>query len=136
MQLGLPVHNHRISPVLDTARTLQIYQIEGSKLSGSIKSLDLIHEHPGNRSEFIALTGINVLICGGLSKDLAVRLRKLGVQVIPWIAGRIETIVDAYCHGEFTGEKFTMPGCRDRNRQCGQQRRCRKGHRRNGGQQV
>jgi len=124
MRLGIPVHNQRVSPVLDTAKTMRVYQLVDSRISESFQSVDLDQMHSGHRADKIADTDIDVLICGGLSREMAIRLQKREIQVIAWVAGKIETVVNAFCNSELTFEKFTMPGCQRRNRNCRRQRRC------------
>ena len=44
-----------------------------------------------------------------------------GIEVVPWLRGRIDCVIDAYINSGLNDTNFTMPGC------CGQRRRGRGG---------
>lgn len=119
MKIAMPIWNERISPVMDTANQLLIIKIEnGTELSQSIKTLpqrNMVH-----RVQFIISIGIDILICGAISRLLENILIHHGLKVIPWIKGDIEEIITAYLNGNLQKIDFNLPGCR---------RRCRQGKR-------
>ena len=124
MKLAIPVWNDRISPVMDTARQLSMIELEKDReLSRSMESLnDIILP---KRAHFLADLGVDVLICGAISRPLAESLIACGVTIIPWIAGDIDEVIEAFISGHLSDPCFLMPGCRRRG---GGQFRRRRGH--------
>ena len=121
MKLSVPVCAGRISPVFDVARRLLLVDIEGSGEVGrheeSIPEID-----PMVRARHVAGLGVNVLICGGISRTLEMMLVATGVKVIPETCGPVEEVIRAFVSGEFTDRSFLMPGCCRRKRYRGGQR--------------
>jgi len=64
--------------------------------------------------------GIDVLICGAVSRQLEEKLVASGIEVVAEIRGRFEEVVRAYAEGRLIQPRFQMPG------QHGRRRRARK----------
>lgn len=125
MKIALPVFHNRISPVFDTSQRILVLDIE----NGSECSRD---EHPltetamGRRVAYLSGLGIQVLLCGAISKPMADMLQAAEIQVIPFIAGEVEQVLEGYKTQKLGDARFQMPGC------CrGRQRRLRGRGRRN-----
>ena len=56
--------------------------------------------------------GVRTLLCGGISTDLAREIEAGGVEVIPWVSGEVNEVLDAYLGGRLPDPRLTMPGCR------------------------
>ena len=126
MKVAIPIWNGRISPVLDVARHLLVVEIDGGVEAGrreeAIDGTDL-----ARRAERVIRAGVDVLICGAISRPLETMLVASGVEVIPHTCGPVEDVLRALLTGQFTAESFLMPGC------CGQRRRFRRGRLGDGG---
>ena len=77
--------------------------------------------HPMLRARHLDALGVNVLICGGISRPLEAMLVSAGVTVIPDTCGPAEDIIRSFVSGEFTDRSFLMPGCCRRKRHRGGQ---------------
>lgn len=132
MRLGISVHNKRVSPVLDTACQLEVLQMDAGEQPGISERVQLPGTSAPDQAEALRRAGIDVLICGGLSREMAWYLNRYNIRVIPWIAGWVETVMNAYSRGELDSGQFAMPGCGRRRFQ----RRRHRGRRQrgNGGQ--
>lgn len=76
----------------------------------------------------IASLGVEVLICGAVSRVMEEMLAQRGIQIIPHICGDVEEVLSCYLAGETPQSRFGMPGCCGRRRRRGQHgRRCRNG---------
>ena len=73
------------------------------------------------RVQKLSELGVDVLICGALSRPLEAMLTAAGVKVIARICGGVEEVLDAYRTGRLGDPAFAMPGC------CGQKRRRHRG---------
>jgi predicted Fe-Mo cluster-binding NifX family protein len=111
MKVAVPVWENNISPVLDAAKTIRIYEIDES-------GVNILREiNFGNDQRDVALMiseNAEVLICGALSDSLEARLNALGVKVHPWVMGGIEDIIKCYSAGLISFKENSMPGCRRR----------------------
>jgi predicted Fe-Mo cluster-binding NifX family protein len=128
MRAALTVWDGRISPVFDVSREVLIVTIEnGAVVTRSIENieapttvlkLDRLLEH-----------GVETLICGAISEPLHHELTSRGVEVISFVAGEIDEVVDGFLRGALPTPALSMPGC------CGRQHRFRGGggRRRRGG---
>jgi len=69
---------------------------------------------PVRRAVQLAETGIEVLVCGAISRTLHELLTARGIAVLPFMAGDLQEIVACWVDGRLPGEAFVMPGCRRR----------------------
>jgi predicted Fe-Mo cluster-binding NifX family protein len=123
MQVAITVWKKRVSPLFDSARTIVILKIEGGReLERAEASLDMSMPH--SRVQRLHQLGVEVLICGAISRPLAVLCDSAGIEVIPWVAGELDRIIEAFITNSLLDPLLTMPGCR---------RRLRKGRRRGAG---
>ena len=54
--------------------------------------------------------GVDVLICGAISRTFSDLLEASGIDIIQGISGKIEEILKAYFNGALIQTKFLMPG--------------------------
>jgi predicted Fe-Mo cluster-binding NifX family protein len=124
MRVAIPTWNGAISPVFDVARRLLVVDIEGgSEVSRNETMLE--DTQFASRVNRVSDIGVNVLICGAISRPLEAMLASSGVRVIAQTCGSTEDVLRAFASGQLTDTAFVMPGC------CGRRRRFR-GHRHNG----
>jgi len=119
-RVAMPIWNDRISPVFDCARRLVVF--ERGESDHMVKSDVALDDVPVPcRGLELARLGVNVLICGAITRSLAAALDASGVTVIPFVSGEIEEVLRAYENGQLVQGTFDMPGCRGRMRKgkCG-----------------
>lgn len=114
--VAIPEWEGRVSPVFDVARQVVmmtidkgvVLQREGYVLAeGSLSS----------RSQQLADRGVNVLICGGVSDALRVKLEQRHIRILPHRCGPVDEVLRAFLEGRLDEKCFSMPGCH-----CGQRR--------------
>lgn len=119
VRIGIPHHFGRVSPVLDVAGNLQIYEVEENHARRGeeryLNSRDLYL-----RAKEVSAFGIAAVICGAVSRPLEVALTLMGLRVIAFVRGHIDDVADAFAKGQLQSEAFQMPGCR---RRTGRQRK-------------
>jgi predicted Fe-Mo cluster-binding NifX family protein len=129
MRIAVPVWRDRVSPVFDVAGNLLLVDLEdGAPLQRSDANIreDDIHARVQKLSEL----GVDILICGAISRPLETILTAAGVKVIARICGGVEEVLGAYRSGRLGDPAFAMPGCCGRRQDFGHRRRCRNGGRR------
>ncbi|MCU0599507.1 MAG: hypothetical protein MUE70_09665 [Desulfobacterales bacterium] len=109
MKIALTVWENRISPVFDAATMILLAEIQG----GGISSRQFLPFNPSvswRLGEMLKGMGVNVLICGAISKVPANILTVSGIKLIPFISGETEKILAAYAKGSPIIPAFSMPG--------------------------
>jgi predicted Fe-Mo cluster-binding NifX family protein len=110
MLLAIPVWQGRVSPVFDVAEQLLLVELDGShELSRRRESL--ANEEPALRARRVADLGVDTLICGAISQPLESLLTAEQIEVVPWMCGDAEEILQAFRAGGLADGRFVMPGC-------------------------
>lgn len=110
MKVAIPTWMERISPVFDVASRLLVLDIEDGREQGrSEASLD--QTESAQRAEQLAACGVDLLICGGISRMLELTLADKGIRTVARICGPVEDVIQAFLAGRLKDEKFLMPGC-------------------------
>lgn len=110
MIAAIPVWNRRISPVFDTAERVLIARLEGGRIEDRTEAL-LIDLTPLEKIRLLKSSHVDLVICGGLSRLYSRLLLAERIEVIPWMSGDVEEILQAYCEGVLEPGDFRMPGC-------------------------
>jgi predicted Fe-Mo cluster-binding NifX family protein len=114
----MPIWERRVAPLFDTAAQLLLVDVDGA--TESRRTTVPLPEHlPAQRVRRLSELGAGVLICGGISRPLAVLVMAAGVQVVPWVAGPVDQVLQAYERGKLPNPAFVMPGCWGHRRRCG-----------------
>jgi predicted Fe-Mo cluster-binding NifX family protein len=109
MRIAVPIWEDKISPVLDTASRLLIVDIKDHKAEASFETYLEDQDYP-QRCLRIQGMGIDVLICGAVSRPFLRMLMASGMQIIPGVSGNPDEILAAYLSGTIHQEEFLMPG--------------------------
>jgi len=111
MKVGIPVWCERVSPVLDTATTLTVVDLD----AGGAETERAVAELPlgplPRRVAAVAALGLDALICGAVSRPLHEMLEASGVRVVPWVSGEVGEVLSAFGAAGALDARFAMPGC-------------------------
>ena len=55
--------------------------------------------------------GVDVLICGAISRALANMVTASGIQLLPYVTGRVNDVLLAYLNDQLVQAQFIRPGC-------------------------
>jgi predicted Fe-Mo cluster-binding NifX family protein len=111
MRLAIPIWDDRVSPVLDTASRLLLIEVENGAETSRFEVL-LEEKELARRCLRIQGLGVNVLICGAVSRPFLKMLVSSGITLIPEISGAVEEVLQAYFKGTLSQTRFLMPGCK------------------------
>ncbi|HOO89840.1 MAG TPA: hypothetical protein PLA74_03350 [Syntrophales bacterium] len=110
MKLAMPVWNDSISTVLDFSDGLLVIDFE----AGVIHNRYMVNfagvTMVGKVAKLREL-GIQVLICGAVSRSMERMIIASGITTIPFIRGRVNDVINAYLAGHLFGPGFMLPGC-------------------------
>jgi predicted Fe-Mo cluster-binding NifX family protein len=109
-KIAVTVWGHRVSPVFDSARTLLIAEIDGTTLVGT-SQLTFDPERLLELLQMLRTQQVMLIICGAVSEGPAAMIEAAGVELIPFIAGDAQVVLEHYLQGQPFGAEFRMPGC-------------------------
>jgi len=115
MKTAFAYWDSRIAPVFDVARLIRIVESDQGRITGESKAL-LEDGSPVRRAINLSQLGIATLVCGAISRPLRETIQSNGIKVIPFIAGDLDEVIQAWRDGELTHVRFSMPGCCERRR--------------------
>ncbi|MCF7911852.1 MAG: hypothetical protein K9M99_04955 [Candidatus Cloacimonetes bacterium] len=129
MLIAIPEWNQRISPVFDEALHFKFYRIQEGIIC-EVADQELPGLLAGKQLEFLLLAGVDILICGAISRYLQREAELNGISVIPFLAGETDVVINEWLSVGWQHGRHCMPGCG--RRQCGQDAGCRSGKRNRG----
>ena len=109
MKLVVPVHNKRISPVFDWCMRMMLIDSAPGR-SPDRREIDISWLAGIEKAQVVADSGAHALLCGGISSQLAGALAYHGVDVVSWIHGNADEIVEKFIDGTFSPGDHLMPG--------------------------
>jgi predicted Fe-Mo cluster-binding NifX family protein len=110
MKIAIPVWNGFVSNVFDFAHRILLVDIENAKMVNR-SEVDMKTESLPQRASNLKNLGVDVLICGAISRALANMVMASGIQVLPYVTGKVDNVLQAYLAGQLVQPQFTMPGC-------------------------
>ncbi len=125
MKIAVPNHEGRVSPVFDTCQSVMIFE-RGDDGAITQQAVELADVEGLRRAERLRDIGVRVLLCGGITRPQAEWVQATGIELVPWLAGDVDRIAEAYWQGALPSAEFVMPGCgAGGGRGCGRRRRQR-----------
>lgn len=129
MKVALPVWQGQVSSVFDFAHKLLVIELGNGGEKGR-QEIVLVEQSGPERAAMLKQLGVGVLICGAISRPLAEMINGSGIQVLPFVKGSTEQIMNAYKTDQLSQPQYTLPGFWPGSRRCFRRRRGWKGGRR------
>jgi predicted Fe-Mo cluster-binding NifX family protein len=111
MKIAIPVWNDLVSTVLDFSDRLLIADCEAGHVENRTV-VDLAETAPVAKVSRLKELGIQVLLCGAVSRPLEQMIMAAGIEIIPFLKGRTDDVLNAYLSRRLSGPGFMLPGCR------------------------
>ena len=118
IRAAFSVWDNRIAPVFDVARQLLLVEAKSGQVISETKET-LPDDFPLRKALCLAELGVNILICGAISRPLQDMIGTYGIRLIPFVAGELGEVKCAWLAGGGDIRRFAMPGCCGRRRQRG-----------------
>jgi predicted Fe-Mo cluster-binding NifX family protein len=115
MKTAFAYWDHRIAPVFDTARRIHVVEDDSGKIVAETGE-SLVDDLPVQKARRLVELGVGTLVCGAISRSLHEMVAALGIQVIPFVAGDLGEVIQAWLGGNLESDTFVMPGCSGRAR--------------------
>ncbi len=110
MKIAIPVWNDLVSTVLDFSDRLLIADCEAGRVENRTV-VDLAETAPVAKVARLRELGIQVLLCGAVSRPLEQMIMAAGIEIIPFLKGRTDDVLNAYLSRRLAGPGFMLPGC-------------------------
>lgn len=107
MDICIAGYQNRVATLLETATELRLYTVENAEVVSSGMS-PMPVAGPHTLPTYLKSLGVEVVICGGLARAAEDGFEAMGIQIIPWVKGPIETVLDAHLQGNI--DQMIMPG--------------------------
>jgi len=95
--------------VFDTATRLLVAEVDKSGERSRFETDISEHFLPSKTMRLTEL-GINTLICGAISGQCTYMVTTAGIELIAWISGQVEGVLQAFLRGILFDTQFLMPG--------------------------
>jgi predicted Fe-Mo cluster-binding NifX family protein len=118
MKIAIPPWQGRLSPVFDVCGRLWVVETDGHREIGR-DDVAITGVDPLDRVLQLSALGIDVLICGAISRYLEAALASAGIRVLAEVCGPVETVLAGFLTRGRTASCHRMPGCRRRQRRHG-----------------
>ena len=109
MKIAIPTWNGRVSPVFDSASRLLVVEV-GDEGKYSRFETDISEHFLPSKTMRLTGLGVDTLICGAISRPLAYMVTTAGINLIAWISGQVEDVLQAFLRGNLFDIQFLMPG--------------------------
>jgi len=111
MKLGMAVWNGRISPLFDASRRLEVLDIEKEQIV-SQKEYEIETDDFSAKAAWLAERGIEILICGAVSRSLAKMIIACGIRLVSFVAGDSKEVLAAFLAGDLPSPHLCSPSAK------------------------
>jgi predicted Fe-Mo cluster-binding NifX family protein len=109
MKVAIAVWEDRVSSVLDFSQQLSVVELRDGSETSRVQ-VALSEQNALARLARVRDLGIDVLICGAVSQPLACAFMASGIQLLPYVTGKVNDVLKAYQAGELGLPQFMLPG--------------------------
>lgn len=111
MKIAVPVWDNCVSTVLDFSDCLLIVDFEAGRIKDRSRVSFAENTIVGKAARLRGL-GVQVLLCGAVSRPLENMIIASGIRVVPFLMGTVDEVIEAYFSGRLQDARFVLPGCR------------------------
>jgi len=133
--VAIAVWEDRVSSVLDFSQRVIVVELENGGETSRMQ-IDLVERSAFAKLARLQDLGIKVLICGAVSQPLASASIACGMQLLAYVTGKVDDVLNAYQAGQLGLPQFTLPGHWPGARRGFRRRCCTRDGRRRAGRQT
>mgnify|MGYP006281125483 CR=1 FL=1 len=116
MRVAVPIWGEVVSPLFDSAGSLLVVRF-GHDGELERQQLAMAGATPAIRAQLLVRVGVEVLLCGAISRSAQRMLNAGGITVVGWVTGPVDEVLQAFLDDELDRPRFQLPGCCGRGRQ-------------------
>ncbi|UCG53694.1 MAG: NifB/NifX family molybdenum-iron cluster-binding protein [Candidatus Latescibacterota bacterium] len=124
MKVAIPRLGEVVAPCLEYSATMAIFTVENGKIVDQL-DFPLRSREPLDRIRLLRDQQVDTIICGGVQDVFEDLLRARGIQLISWVSGNIENLLDLFLHGRLVasdGRGQPTPDGRSHQKRRGKQK--------------
>ncbi len=111
MKIAIPIWEGRVSPVMDTANELLVIEVnDGAEVSRQVERTP--RPYGTHLAKFVSDLGVEVVLCGAISRQLESLLERSGIEIIGCIKGNVDEVIMAYLNDTLDSRHFFIPANR------------------------
>ena len=118
MKIAIPDWQGRVAPVFDVCGRLWVIELSARREIGRAE-VQFGGCAAFQRVRRISDLGVDVLICGAISRNMEAALTAAGIRVLAFFCGPVERVLAGFLATGSPDAAFCMPGCRRRRRRRG-----------------
>jgi predicted Fe-Mo cluster-binding NifX family protein len=109
MKIAIPIDGNDVATVLDFAREIMVFTY-GPDSTLHKERLSLPLHIPSLHAQKLLDLSIDMLICGAISDSVAAMIWHQGIDILPGLSGRPDTIVYEFFAGRNRLSAYMLPG--------------------------
>ena len=109
MKIAVPIYGDYVSNVFDFAHKLLLVDIKNGK-EANRSEIALKSQSVSQRTGQLKSLGVDVVVCGAISRELTNMVTASGIEVLPYVTGYVDNVLQAYLSGQLVKPEFSMPG--------------------------
>ena len=108
MKIALSVWNNYISNVFDFSHSFLLAEVQDGLISDKTE-VSLPWQSELHRLCRLKEMGVELIICGAISRRLMNMLDSCGIKVLPFVNGSVNDVLEAFVSGKLDQPEFVMP---------------------------
>lgn len=111
MKVAIPRSGEDVAPCVGHCALMTIYTVTEGHVTNQVE-FPLRSKEPFDRVRLLRDQGVDTIICGGVQDVLEECLRGSGIEVISWVTGSVDTLLELYLRGQLVSghEDSSPPG--------------------------
>ncbi len=98
MRVAIPRMGETVAPCFEYCATMAIFTIEDGRITDQI-DFPLRSKEPLDRVRLLRDQEVETIICGGVQNVFEDLVRASGVQMISWVSGSVDDLLDLFTRG-------------------------------------
>ena len=125
MSTAIAAYGDRIASLFESSEKFIIIHSSSDDIK-NLPSINIGNNSPNELLRLLKQNDVKILICGAISGCVQDLLEAHNIEVIPWITGDIESVIQAFYSENLISSSFMMPGYRKRG--CNRRHRFHRRH--------
>jgi len=101
VKIAIPRFGESVAPCFEYSATMAIFTVEGGNVIAQ-RDFALQSQQEFDRVRLLRDQGVDTLICGGVRDRFEDMIQALGIQVISWVSGDVDDLLDKFLRGKLT----------------------------------
>ena len=110
MKTAFSTWDNRIAPVFEVAPLIHVVESKSGRMVTEA-SESMAEGTAVQKALRLAELKIGTLVCGAICRPTEDMIAAYGIRVVPFVAGDLREVIDAWLHGKMDVAHFAMPGC-------------------------